>query len=65
MWIGKNYIDGEFCLSDGEKFNKIDPATEQSLGTFFNSTTKDVDKAYDMARLAFKSWRKNKPGPKS
>jgi len=58
MWIGKNYINGEFITSDGEKFDKIDPATELPLGTFFNSTKKEVDHAYRTARVAFEEWKK-------
>lgn len=58
MWIGNNYINGEFVESCGEPFNKIDPSSEQVLGSFFNSTEDEIDKAYEAARTASKSWRK-------
>ena len=58
MWIGNNYINGEFVESCGEPFNKTDPSSEQVLGSFFNSTEDEIDKAYEAARTASKSWRK-------
>ena len=58
MWEAKNYIDGEFVVSTSESvFENLDPCTETSLGTFFNSTEAEVDKAYDHARASFESWR--------
>ena len=58
MWEAKNYINGEFVISESESvFENLDPCTETSLGTFFNSTEAEVDKAYDHARSSFESWR--------
>jgi len=58
MWDAKNYINGEFIRSPStSKFDNMSPCNEQSLGTFFNSTTAEVDEAYEAARSSFKEWR--------
>ena len=59
MWEAKNYINGEFVRSSSESvFENLNPCTEQSLGTFFNSTHQEVDSAYNHARTALEGWRR-------
>ena len=42
MWEAQNYINGEFVESSSEStFENLDPCTEESLGTFFNSTNEE------------------------
>ena len=58
MWEAKNYINGEFVESSSDSvFENLDPCTEESIGTFFNSTEAEVDDAYRHARGSFESWR--------
>ena len=58
MWEAKNYINGEFTGSVSESlFENLNPCTEGSLGTFFNSTQEEVDRAYAHARESFESWK--------
>ena len=58
MWEAQNYINGEFVESSSEStFENLDPCTEESLGTFFNSTNEEVDFAYNSARSALEGWR--------
>ena len=59
---GRNYINGGFVARcDGGEYENINPATGQVLGSFCNSTSAEVSKAYKTAREAFNKW---KPKPK-
>jgi aldehyde dehydrogenase (NAD+) len=58
VWEARNYINGEFVESKSSSlFEDLNPSTEESLGTFFNSTNAEVDCAYNHARSAFEGWR--------
>ena len=58
MWEARNYINGEFVESQSSSlFEDLNPSTEESLGTFFNSTNEEVDATYKHARSAFEGWR--------
>ena len=60
----KNYVDGKWVSSSSKKtFFSENPATLQKLGKFQLSNKKDVDKAVESARKAFKKWREV-PAPK-
>lgn len=60
----KNYIDGKWVAGSSKKtFFSENPATLQKLGRFQLSNKKDVDKAVESARKAFKKW-KEVPAPK-
>jgi len=64
MKIYKNYIGGKWVSSSSKKtFFSENPATLQKLGKFQLSNKKDVDKAVESARKAFKKW-KEVPAPK-
>ncbi|WP_182849816.1 aldehyde dehydrogenase family protein, partial [Klebsiella pneumoniae] len=47
------YMDGAFVKAGGEEIPVIDPATEQTVGVLFESSTDDVDRAVSSARHAF------------
>src|ERR1041385_9400013 len=50
------YIDGEYVESHtGERFDVINPATEEVLGTVPKADAADVDRAVKAARRAFDS----------
>ncbi|CAN5710212.1 aldehyde dehydrogenase family protein [soil metagenome] len=54
----KNYIDGRWVESStGETFDRTNPATGETIGTFTRSGPEDVDAAVSAASEAFKSWR--------
>ena len=58
MWKAANYINGDFVGSESTSlFENLNPCTEGSLATFFNSTNEEVDLAYVSARNAFDQWR--------
>ena len=55
---GRNYINGGFVARcDGGEYENINPATGQVLGSFCNSTSAEVSKAYKTAREAFNKWK--------
>jgi aldehyde dehydrogenase (NAD+) len=54
---GQNYINGVFSRGSGDTFDDIDPATGEVLGTFNESTDKEIDSAYQFARDSFYGWR--------
>ncbi|MEZ4523884.1 MAG: aldehyde dehydrogenase family protein [Thermomicrobiales bacterium] len=60
----KNYINGRWVESStGETFDRKNPATGETIGTFTKSGPKDVDAAVESAKEAFRSWRLY-PAPK-
>ena len=60
-----NYIGGKWVPSEsGERFENINPAdTNDIIGRFALSTSKDVNAAVNAAREAFDGWR-NTPAPR-
>jgi aldehyde dehydrogenase (NAD+) len=59
-----NYIDGQWVDSaPGRRFDNINPATGEHLGTYPRSSAEDVAKAIDAADRAFHPWRLT-PAPK-
>ena len=63
--IVKNLIDGSWeDAVSGRTFESINPAdTPEVVGVVSRSDNKDVDKAVDAARRAFRGWR-HTPAPK-
>jgi len=61
----KNYINGEWVASEsGKTFDNTNPAnTDDVIGTFQESNSKDVDGAVDAASRAYELWRLT-PAPK-
>src|SRR3954447_5528314 len=60
----RNYIAGEWVEgASGRRFDTIDPATGEALGSFPLSTEGDADRAVAAAHEAFRSWRLH-PAPK-
>src|SRR3954451_18461318 len=60
----RNYIAGEWVEgASGRRFDTIDPATGEALGSFTLSTEEDADRAVAGAHEAFASWRLH-PAPK-
>lgn len=60
----QNYIDGKWCDAiSGETFENRNPANwDELVGTFPNSSEKDVNNAVAAANAAFKEW-KQVPAP--
>ena len=55
---GRLYVDGRFMQStSSEKFDVVDPATENIIGTVANSTAMEVESAIIFANKAQKKWR--------
>ncbi len=58
----KLYINGEWVASEsGQTFTRINPATEEPIGTFQKANEKDVRKAVDAAEEAFPEWSETPP----
>lgn len=63
-WLAEDkralYVNGEWRRSEGERFESINPANCEKLGTFNQSSPADVDRAVEAARAAFHgaAWRK-------
>ncbi|MGG7465313.1 MULTISPECIES: gamma-aminobutyraldehyde dehydrogenase [unclassified Plantibacter] len=58
----KNFIGGRLVASDAnERFDLIDPATEEVYGTSPVSTAHDVDLAFGAAERAFEQWGRSTP----
>ena len=57
MFTGMNYISGRFSPHRGD-FQSFNPSTEQSIGSFPNSSDSEVDLAVSSANDAFESWRR-------
>ncbi|MBE2184562.1 MAG: aldehyde dehydrogenase family protein [Anaerolineae bacterium] len=54
----KNYIAGRWVDSQsGERFNSINPATEEVLAFAPDSNSQDIEAAVQAAKAAFKEWR--------
>jgi len=64
MSIHEILINGEWVNSNsGKTFESINPATEQSLGSFQKGNREDVKSAIDAAQDAFEKWSRY-PAPK-
>lgn len=57
MFVGMNYVNGDFCPTRPD-FENINPATEDSLGSFPESTKQEVEEAVSFARAAQRGWKK-------
>jgi acyl-CoA reductase-like NAD-dependent aldehyde dehydrogenase len=56
---GKIFIDGDFRLStSADRFDVIDPATEDVIGQFPDTTEAEVDEAIAIANKVQKEWKK-------
>jgi aldehyde dehydrogenase (NAD+) len=55
MYVGMNYIDGDFCPHRPD-FPSRNPATEEEIGLFPSSTSEEVAEAVAAARRAFPKW---------
>ncbi len=54
----KNYIAGRWVDSQsGERFNSVNPATEDVLASAPDSNSQDIEAAVQAAKAAFKEWR--------
>ncbi|WP_433632926.1 aldehyde dehydrogenase family protein [Halomicrococcus sp. NG-SE-24] len=55
-------IDGEFVnAADGERFETVNPATEDTLAKVARGRQEDIDAAVDAATDAFAEWRSTAP----
>ncbi len=57
----RNYINGEWVESRGEKLDVINPASGKVMGRVPLSTAGEVDQAVEAARAAFPEWRRTTP----
>ncbi|GAB2884648.1 aldehyde dehydrogenase [Paraburkholderia jirisanensis] len=58
MRSDRNFIDGQFIPSDGERIAVFNPATEDLIGHVSAATAADVSKAIAAATTAQRAWRK-------
>ena len=60
------FIDNEFVPPvAGRRFDAIDPATEERIGTLALADAGDVDRAVRSAHRAFASWRRTTPAERT
>jgi malonate-semialdehyde dehydrogenase (acetylating)/methylmalonate-semialdehyde dehydrogenase len=57
----KNYIDGEWVESKGEKVDVVNPATNKVIAKVPISTREELDAAVEAAQAAFPDWRRTTP----
>ncbi|MEA3339350.1 MAG: CoA-acylating methylmalonate-semialdehyde dehydrogenase [Chloroflexota bacterium] len=57
----KNYIDGEWIESEGERKEIVNPATGKAIATVPISTEDEVNEAVKMAQEAYPDWRRTPP----
>lgn len=55
MYLGMNYIHG-FCATRAD-FSSLNPATEEVIGQFPQSTEIEINSAIEIAHKQFKSWK--------
>lgn len=54
---GSLYLDGSFVASDAlQRFDVIDPATENRIGSIADATDEEVDRAISIANRAQRKW---------
>ncbi len=54
----KNYINGEWVESKGERIDVVNPATNKVIGQVGISTKEEIDSAVQAAQEAFHDWRR-------
>ncbi|MBW3099026.1 NAD-dependent succinate-semialdehyde dehydrogenase [Pseudohoeflea coraliihabitans] len=60
------YIDGQWCeAATGERFDVLNPATEEVIASVASADIADADAALDAAQAAFGSWAAKKPRERS
>lgn len=58
----KNFINNEWVDPNGEEtIELINPATEESLGSYQSASSQQVDAAFQAAKAAFETWGKTTP----
>ncbi len=57
----KNYIDGEWVESEGERKDVVNPATGKVIATVPISTEDEINEAVEAAKEAFPEWRRTPP----
>lgn len=57
----RNYINGEWLDSEGEKVDVVNPATCKVIGHVSLSTQRETDIAVEAAKNAFPDWRRTPP----
>ena len=58
LFLGKNYVAGQWTVSESNQFFSVkNPADESLLGHAPESTAKDIDQAIQAASDAFPAWR--------
>ena len=56
--VYNNFIDGSWVPSvSGDLFENRNPANDELVGVFQQSTGQDVERAIDAARRAYERWR--------
>jgi len=57
----KNYVDGEWLESEGERKNVVNPATGKTIATVPISTEDEINEAVEAAKEAYPDWRRTPP----
>ncbi len=57
----KNYIDGEWVESEGEKQDVVNPVNCKVIARVPISTEAEIDAAVEAAKAAFPDWRSTPP----
>jgi len=57
----KNYIDGEWVESEGERKDVVNPATGKTIATVPISTEDEINEAVEAAKEAYPDWRRTPP----
>jgi malonate-semialdehyde dehydrogenase (acetylating)/methylmalonate-semialdehyde dehydrogenase len=57
----KNFINGEWVESEGEKVDVVNPATGKVIAKVPISTKEEINKAVETANRAFPDWRRTPP----
>ena len=57
----KNYIDGEWIESKGERIDVVNPVTCETIATVGISTEDEIDSAVQAAKAAYPDWRTTPP----
>jgi len=57
----RNYIDGEWVDSEGERKNVVNPANGKSIATVPISTEDEINEAVEAAQEAYPDWRRTPP----
>ncbi len=57
----RNYIDGEWVESEGERKGVVNPATGKAIATVPISTEGEINEAVEAAQEAYPDWRRTPP----